>query len=203
MTTSDLTADDLHPFFVDKGARVRNSTDGASDAVYRQASHDIAFGNFWPVERDDVIKHITALPDKQCACDPMPTWLLKVCACDHGDIGALAPLDCSAAFNYVDKTSCFASSVSRSMSVALCYIVCLFVCLFVACFTAHQHLGHIGPTLVVDKKYIRREIAISRLLRHAGLGRGSILPTRCQAGNLLRFVSTSKAAVHSIRRSTI
>jgi hypothetical protein len=55
--------------------------------------------------------------------------------------------------------------------------------LFVACFTAHQHLGHIGPTLRIDKEYIRRGIATSRLLRQAGLGRGSILPTRCHTGN--------------------
>jgi hypothetical protein len=45
-TTSDLTADALHHFFVDKVARVRDSTDGAPDPVYRQASLDSAFGNF-------------------------------------------------------------------------------------------------------------------------------------------------------------
>jgi hypothetical protein len=49
--------------------------------------------------------------------------------------------------------------------------------LFVGCFTAHQHLAQIGPTLSGDKQYIRRGIATSRLLRQAGLGRGSILPT--------------------------
>jgi hypothetical protein len=58
MTTSDLTADDLHHFFVDKIARVRDSTYGAPDPFYRQAPHDSAFGNFWQVERDDVIKLI-------------------------------------------------------------------------------------------------------------------------------------------------
>jgi hypothetical protein len=56
------------------------------------------------------------------------------------------------------------------------------VCLFVGCFTAHQHLGHIGPTLGGDKEYIGRGMAISRLLRQAGLGRGSILPIRCHTG---------------------
>jgi hypothetical protein len=81
-TTSDLTADDLHPFFVDKVARVCDSNDSAPDPVYRQASHDSAFGNFRPVERDDVMKHIMTLFDKQCASDPTPTWLLSVCACD-------------------------------------------------------------------------------------------------------------------------
>ena len=58
------------------------TTAGAPDPVYRQAPCDSAFGNFRPVERDDVIKHIMALPDKQCASDLMPTWLLKVCARD-------------------------------------------------------------------------------------------------------------------------
>jgi hypothetical protein len=78
----------LHHFFVDKVVRVPDSTDGAPDPVYRRASHDSAFANFRPVERDDVIKHIMALPDKQCASDPMPTWLLKVCDYD------LAPFLC-------------------------------------------------------------------------------------------------------------
>jgi hypothetical protein len=83
MTTSDLTADDLHHFFVDKVARVRDSIAGAPNPVYCRALHDSAFGNFRPVEPDDVIKHIMALPDKQCASDPMPSWLLKVCARDQ------------------------------------------------------------------------------------------------------------------------
>jgi hypothetical protein len=47
---------------------------------------------------------------------------------------------------------------------------------------AHQHLGHIGPTLCGDKEYIRRGIVISRLLQQAGLGRRSILPTLCHTG---------------------
>jgi Reverse transcriptase (RNA-dependent DNA polymerase) len=81
-TPSDLTADDLNHFFVDKVARVRDFTDGAPDPVHRKASNDGAFGSFRSVERDDAIKNILALPDKQCASDPMPTWLLKVCACD-------------------------------------------------------------------------------------------------------------------------
>jgi hypothetical protein len=72
----------LHHFFVEKVARVRDSNDGAPDPVYCRASHDSAFANFRPVERDDVIKHIMALPDKQCASDPIPTWLFKVCARD-------------------------------------------------------------------------------------------------------------------------
>ena len=62
---SDLTADDLHNFFVEKVARVRDSTDGAPDPVYRRASHDSAFANFRPVKRDDVIKHIMALYTRQ------------------------------------------------------------------------------------------------------------------------------------------
>jgi hypothetical protein len=58
--------------------------------------------------------------------------------------------------------------------------------LFVCCFTAHQHLGHIGPTICGDNKYIRRGIAIIRHLRQAGLGRGSILPIRCHSEDELK-----------------
>jgi hypothetical protein len=53
---------------------------------------------------------------------------------------------------------------------------------FVGCFSAHQHLGHIGPTLGDDKEYIRWGLAISRLLRQAGLGRDGNLSTRCLTG---------------------
>jgi len=39
-------------------------------------------GYFRLIDLDDVIKLIMSLPDKQCASDPMPTWLLKTCASD-------------------------------------------------------------------------------------------------------------------------
>jgi hypothetical protein len=49
---------------------------------------------------------------------------------------------------------------------------------------AHQHLGHIGPTLGGGRSTLV-VAAISRLLQQAGLDRGSILPIRCHAGDHL------------------
>jgi len=87
-TTSDLTADDFHRFFVDKVTRVRDSTADAPDPLNSAVPPDCTLGNFQPFECDDVIRQVMALPDKQCASDPMPTWLLKACASD------LAPFLC-------------------------------------------------------------------------------------------------------------
>jgi hypothetical protein len=80
MSTSDLTAGDLRNFFVRKVARIRDSTDGAPDPVYRQASNDSAFGNFRPVERDDVINISWLYLTNNAHLHPMPIWLLEVCA---------------------------------------------------------------------------------------------------------------------------
>jgi hypothetical protein len=81
-TTSNITADEFHRFFVDKVAKVRDSTIDAPDPSNNTDSPDCIFDCFRPVERDDVIKQIMVLPDKQCASDPMPIWLLKACAGD-------------------------------------------------------------------------------------------------------------------------
>jgi hypothetical protein len=76
------------------------------------------------------------------------------------------------------------------------------LCLFVACFRTHQHLGHIGPTLGVYKEYIRRGIAIIRLLRHAGLGRGNILQTRCHTGSTTAQYSFTDRVLCTTRHAT-
>jgi hypothetical protein len=94
---------------------------------------------------------------------------LLVFKCLHGLAASYLADDCR-----------FVSSIVGCRQLRSASTCCL--CLFVGCFTAHQHLGHIGPTLGGDKEYIRRGMAISRLLRQAGLGRGSILPTRCHTG---------------------
>jgi len=60
----------------------------APEPSYNAVPPGCIFGYFRSIERDDVIKLIMSLPDKQCTSDPMPTWLLKICASD------LAPFLC-------------------------------------------------------------------------------------------------------------
>jgi len=79
-TKSSLTADDFHRFFIFKVAKIRYSTVDAPEPSYNAVPPVGMFGYFRSIERDDVIKLIMSIPDKQCASDPIPTWLLKTCA---------------------------------------------------------------------------------------------------------------------------
>jgi hypothetical protein len=82
LAESNLTADDLHRFFIDKVAMIRDSTVDASEPSYNAEPPGCTLGYFRPIDLDDVIKLIMALPDKQCVSDPMPTWLLEACVND-------------------------------------------------------------------------------------------------------------------------
>jgi len=79
---------DFQRFFIDKVAKIRYSTVDAPEPSYNAVPPGCKFVYFRLTDCDDVIKLIMSLPDKQCASDPMPTWLLKTCASD------LAPFLC-------------------------------------------------------------------------------------------------------------
>ena len=78
-TVADIDASQLHRFFDDKVAGVRDAT--AAPVVC-----ELRF--FRPVTPTEVIKLVYALPDKQCSSDPLPTWLLKA------NVSVLAPFLC-------------------------------------------------------------------------------------------------------------
>jgi len=84
-----LTSDDFYRFFIDKVAKIRYSTVAAPEPSYNAVPPGCVFGYFRSIDRDDVIKLIMSLPDKQRASDPMPTWLRKTCASD-----LMAPFVC-------------------------------------------------------------------------------------------------------------
>jgi hypothetical protein len=67
----------LHQYFDDKVAGVRASTADAPPPSFTCAPADCRLRDFRLLAVDDVIVAIRALPDKQCASDPMPTHLLK------------------------------------------------------------------------------------------------------------------------------
>lgn len=87
-STVDVDASVLHRFFDDKVARVRASTADADQPTFSSAPVDCVLRVFTPVTEADVVALVQSLPDKQCASDPLPTWLLK------SNIDVLAPFLC-------------------------------------------------------------------------------------------------------------
>ena len=61
---SSLTAEDFHRFFIDKVAKIRDSTMDAPEPSYNAVPPGCTLGYFRPIDRDHVIKLIMALPDE-------------------------------------------------------------------------------------------------------------------------------------------
>ena len=75
--SSDIDVSALHCFFNDKVANVRASTDGADLPTFTPVPVGCELRFFIPVSPADVVELVKKLPDKQCASDPFPTWLLE------------------------------------------------------------------------------------------------------------------------------
>jgi len=75
-SNSSTDADSFHRYFDEKVADVRAATAGA-DAPRSPPLPRLRLPNVFTATPADVIAFIKALPDKHCASDPMPTWLLK------------------------------------------------------------------------------------------------------------------------------
>ena len=85
---TDVSASDLHRFFDDKVGKVRAATADADPPTFTPAPVGCVMRVFQPVTEVEVTRLVRSLPDKQCASDPFPTWLLKKNA------EALAPFLC-------------------------------------------------------------------------------------------------------------
>ena len=70
----------FHYFSDKKVANIRASTSSAAPLEFVKTN--CVFLGFQPVSPDDVAATVGGLPSKQCATDPIPTWLLKECADD-------------------------------------------------------------------------------------------------------------------------
>jgi len=73
----DASAADFHRFFEKKVADVRAATGTAPLPTFVSCSPDCVFDGFRLLTVDDVMTAVRMLPNKQCASDPLPTWLLK------------------------------------------------------------------------------------------------------------------------------
>ena len=67
----------LHRFFDAKVADVRASTADAPPPTFTPVRLGCGLVDFRPITADDIVAAVRALPDKQCASDPMLTRLLK------------------------------------------------------------------------------------------------------------------------------
>lgn len=75
--TVSIDATQLHRHFENKVAVVRAATEGSELPSFSCAPDGCAFQTFSLITSDDVAAVIRALPDKQCAIDPLPTKHLK------------------------------------------------------------------------------------------------------------------------------
>ena len=74
-----LSAGDFAIFFEKKISGIRASTDGAAAPTFSDNTSDGRLLSFETVDVGDTVELIREMPMKQCAVDPIPTWLLKEC----------------------------------------------------------------------------------------------------------------------------
>lgn len=76
-TLPAISANALHKFFNDKVDGVRASTSDAPAPSFTTAPESCSMHDFQTLTVEDITSAVCALPDKQCASDPLPTRLLK------------------------------------------------------------------------------------------------------------------------------
>ena len=80
-----IDAESLHKFFDEKVDGVRTATADAPPPTFVPVREGCSLDAFRLVTVDVVIAAVNALPNKQCASDPLPTSWLK------GNVDLLAP----------------------------------------------------------------------------------------------------------------
>ena len=111
LSTAGLASEEFLNFFSSKTDDVARSTASAPYPVLTDTASN-SFTSFDVISVNDVINLITAVPNKQCALDPAPTWLIKEF------IELLAPF-----FAYVCNRSLGEGYVPTSQKAALVFPV--------------------------------------------------------------------------------
>ena len=75
--SKDLTANNFLKAFTEKIENVRQSTSSASYPCFDTNSCSSKLLEFKSVDVDFILQLITALPNKSCSLDPVPTWIIK------------------------------------------------------------------------------------------------------------------------------
>ena len=76
-SSASLSADDFAAYFTDKVNSIRSATAGAPPPVIHTRTDADRLSTFKPVTDDEIRRLLSAVPAKQCALDPAPTWLIK------------------------------------------------------------------------------------------------------------------------------
>ena len=76
------SADGIQPvefqsFLLKKVESARNSIQDRENPIYSAYAQEVGFSRFQDVDKDELLPVVQSLPNKQCASDPIPTWLLK------------------------------------------------------------------------------------------------------------------------------
>ena len=64
-------------FMLKKVESAKNSIQAREEPIYLAYAQEGGFSRLQDVDEDELLKAIQKLPNKQCASDPMPTWLLR------------------------------------------------------------------------------------------------------------------------------
>ena len=109
--TSDLQlASDFSNFFTSKVSTIRESLNHIDTSNFVSPLDDDApatLHSFSPTTIDEIVRIIKLSPNKSCELDPLPTWLLKLCAQE------LAPI-ITAIVNKSFETSCMPTELKRA-----------------------------------------------------------------------------------------
>ena len=111
--TSDLQlASDFSNFFTSKVSTIRESLNHVDTSNFVSPLDDDApatLHSFSPTTIEEIVRIIKLSPNKSCELDPLPTWLLKLCAQE------LAPI-ITAIVNRSFETSCMPPELKRAQS---------------------------------------------------------------------------------------
>ena len=109
--TSDLQlASDFSNFFTSKVSTIRESLNHVDTSYFVSPLDDDApatLHSFSPTTIEEIVRIIKLSPNKSCELDPLPTWLLKLCAQE------LAPI-ITAIVNRSFETSCMPTELKRA-----------------------------------------------------------------------------------------
>ena len=84
-TSDEKLAEKFKVFFTEKIEKIRSEIDEekrTSDPPHinnNRLKENVSFKQFYPMLHEDITKLINNMPDKFCALDRIPTWLLKQC----------------------------------------------------------------------------------------------------------------------------
>ena len=68
---------EFQSFLLKKVESARNSIRARENPIYLVYAQEGGLSRLQDVDEDELLKAIQRLPNKQCASDPIPTWLLK------------------------------------------------------------------------------------------------------------------------------